>query len=133
MQSTIHPSKNMKPTKATTSPIKNSISPATAGRGFLLIVMACFGASLTVQAAPDGDVGNGSTAEGTLALSSQTSGSFNTAMGLQALYSNTTGGSNTATGLNALFSNTTASFNTANGVNALYSNTTGALQHGHGS
>src|ERR1700719_4765001 len=67
--------------------------------------------STIAQAASDGDVGNGSTAEGTLALSSQTSGSFNTAMGLQALFSNTTGFYNTGTGVNALYNNTGGAFN----------------------
>jgi hypothetical protein len=92
----------------------------------LLGLAAWLTLSAIAQAAtPDGDVGNGSTAEGTGALSSQTSGSYNTALGLQALFSNTTGGGNTGTGVNALFGNTTGGLNTANGVNALYSNANG--------
>src|SRR5260370_7751811 len=72
-------------------------------RCFVLIALTlgCLALSLVAQAAPDGDVGNGSTAEGTRALASQTSGSFNTALGLQALLSNTTASNNTAPGLTA--------------------------------
>jgi Chaperone of endosialidase len=99
-------------------------------RGFVVIALTlgCLALSLVAQAAAlDGDVGNGSTAEGTRALSSQTSGSYNTALGYQALLSNTTGSLNTATGLNALVFNTGGIYNTANGADALYSNTTGAF------
>ncbi|MFZ3377722.1 MAG: tail fiber domain-containing protein, partial [Chthoniobacterales bacterium] len=74
---------------------------------------------------PDGDVGNGNTAEGTVALARLTSGSYNTAMGLQALFNNTTGFYNTGTGVNALYSNTGGLYNTAQGGFALFSNTTG--------
>jgi hypothetical protein len=94
--------------------------------GFVLIALACFGFLMTAQAAPDGDVGNGSTAEGAGALSSLSSGLYNTALGLQTLFRNTSGGYNTATGVNALYSNTTGSYNTATGLDALYSNTTGS-------
>jgi Skp family chaperone for outer membrane proteins len=93
--------------------------------GCLLIALACFGFLMTAHAAPDGGVGNGSTAEGTGALSSLTSGSYNTAMGLQALFSNTTGIYNTGTGVNALYKNTGGAYNTADGGFALFSNTTG--------
>ena len=65
------------------------------------------------------------TANGYLALFSNTTGYYNTANGVQALYSNTTGYYNTANGYHALYSNTTGSYNTANGYRALYSNTTG--------
>jgi len=65
------------------------------------------------------------TANGYLALSSNTTGNRNTANGYQALYSNTTGSNNTANGVNALYSNTTGNSNTAYGVNALLYNTTG--------
>ncbi len=75
----------------------------------------------------DGDVGNGNTAEGTVALASLTSGSFNTALGLQALFSNTNGFYNTGTGVNALYNNTGGAYNTADGLDALYSNTTGLV------
>jgi trimeric autotransporter adhesin len=100
---------------------------SSCSRGFVLIALTlgCLALSLVAQAAPDGDVGHGSTAEGTGALSSQTSGSFNTALGLQALFSTTTGTYNTGTGVNALFSNTGGAYNTANGLDALYSNTSG--------
>src|SRR4030095_12860525 len=49
----------------------------------------------------------------------------NTANGALALSSNTTGFSNTATGRGALELNTTGYYNMANGAFALYSNTTG--------
>ena len=93
---------------------------------WLFIALAAWLTLSTIaQAAPDGDVGNGSTAEVTLALSSQTSGSYNTATGLQALFSNTTGFYNTGTGVNALYNNTGGAFNAADGAFALFSNTTG--------
>src|SRR5216683_5109852 len=95
-------------------------------RGFVLttLTLGCLAFSLAAQAATDGDVGNGSTAEGTRSL---TRGSNDTAMGFQALFSNTTGTSNTATGFNALVFNTSGSENTANGLDALFSNTTGSF------
>src|SRR5260370_35889115 len=69
----------------------------------LPLALGCLTLSPRVQAAPDGDVGNGNTAEGTRALASLTSaGSNNTAMGFQALFSNTTGTSTTATGFKPL-------------------------------
>jgi Chaperone of endosialidase len=93
----------------------------------LPLTLVCLTLSPRVQAASEGDLGNGNTAEGSGALSSLTSGHYNTAMGYQALLQNSSGGYNTATGLNALLSNTTASYNTANGADALYSNTTGSF------
>jgi trimeric autotransporter adhesin len=109
--------------KTATLAVRNLIRPATAGCGFLLaaVALAWFALSSTARAA-DGDVGNGSTAEGTAALARLTSGSYNTAMGLQALFSNTTGNNNTATGTAALYSNTTAGGNTAIGFQALQNN-----------
>jgi hypothetical protein len=65
------------------------------------------------------------TAFGTLALSSNTTGSGNTASGDLALVNNTTGSNNTASGFNALQNNTTGFNNTASGFNALVSNNTG--------
>jgi len=65
------------------------------------------------------------TANGSNALFSNTIGFYNTANGRSALYSNTTGNSNTANGITALYSNTTGYYNTANGYQALFSNTTG--------
>jgi len=77
------------------------------------------------RSSQDGDLGNGNTAEGTVALASLTSGSNNTAMGLQALFNTTTGFFNTGTGVNALYNNTGGLYNTAEGGFALFSNTTG--------
>jgi Chaperone of endosialidase len=68
---------------------------------------------------PDGGNANGNTAEGTLALFSNTTGNANTAIGVGALYKNTTGTGNTATGMAALGSNTTGFSNTAIGARAL--------------
>jgi hypothetical protein len=102
-----------------------------------------------VNPPPDGDYGNGNTAEGanalfhltsggantaigTDALFNDTSGSSNTAIGQFALLGNTTGDSNTATGLSALQNNTTGHANTATGVDALLSNTTGISNTANG-
>jgi hypothetical protein len=73
--------------------------------------------------APDGNDANGNTAQGTQALSSNTTGNANTAIGVGALYKNTTGTGNTATGMAALGSNTTGFGNTAIGARALLSAT----------
>ncbi|SRR6266480_1525957 len=74
---------------------------------------------------PDGSHDNGNTAEGTEALSSNTTGQANTAIGVGALYKNTTGVGNTAIGMAALGSNTIGFSNTAIGARALFLNTTG--------
>ena len=74
---------------------------------------------------PDGGYPGGSTAEGTDALLSLSTGVWNTALGFQALNHDTAGKNNTATGVRALFSDTGGSNNTATGVYALYSNITG--------
>jgi hypothetical protein len=58
------------------------------------------------------------TANGFMALFSNTTGMNNTANGLQTLRFNTTGNSNTANGVEALVFNTTGSANIANGVDA---------------
>ena len=65
------------------------------------------------------------TAVGTLALISNTSGCLNTAIGYAALRINTSGSRNTASGDSALSSNTTGFSNTANGYAALLFNTAG--------
>jgi hypothetical protein len=116
----------------TTLPLTNSISPATAGRGFLLITLAltCFALLPTVRAqlpspTPDGGYPNENTAEGDSALFSLTTGTGNTANGFEALNGNTAGSFNTANGAFALTSNTTGINSTANGAFALNSNTTG--------
>jgi hypothetical protein len=104
---------------------------------FTAIALACFALSPTVQAAPppgkgppDGDLGNGNTAEGNGALFSLTTGANNTAMGFDALYSLTSSNGNTALGDHALYTMTDAAkfglgVNTAIGANALQNNTTG--------
>jgi trimeric autotransporter adhesin len=73
-----------------------------------------------------------STATGTGALFSETTGSRNTADGYDALNQTTTGHSNTASGYRALFANTTGYFNTASSAFALYNNTTGTLNTASG-
>jgi hypothetical protein len=107
----------------------NSIgrSPLRLAFLFIPLALACFALSPMAQAvspAPDGGYANGTTAEGTNALFSLTTGFGNTANGYTALYRNTTGASNTATGYDALHSNNGTN-NTATGFNALGSNTTG--------
>jgi Chaperone of endosialidase len=90
---------------------------------------------------PDGGYANFTTAEGTNALLSLTSGPGNTGVGWSSLFSVTSGSlntgvgagtlalniadSNTATGALALFLNTTGANNTAIGDRALFSNTNG--------
>src|SRR6266513_2535471 len=108
----------------TTSPLTNSISPATAGRSFLLIpfVLVCLALSPMARAvlpAPDGGYASQNTAEGTDALFSLTTGANNTATGGSALHNNTSGNSNTATGFSALYNNTTGNFNTGIGQSTL--------------
>jgi hypothetical protein len=116
--------------------VRNSISPATAGRGFLLIplaiALAWFALSPTAKAQTcySNCDSNLNTANGGNTLGQNTTGKNNTAIGWSALANNTTGASNTATGVGALQSNTTINgvaggANTATGFNALFSNTTG--------
>ena len=117
------------------SSVQNSTGPATAGRAFVLIVLALvwFALSPTSRAQGyEGDVGNGNTVEGFQALLMRTSGNGNTAIGAGALQQNTTGSGNTATGDGALSQNTTADSNTATGVNALGLNTTGGANTANG-
>jgi hypothetical protein len=121
---------NLFRSKTTTPLVRESIS-SECFRGLFLIpfALAWFALSPTAQAQlsppPDGGYPNDTTAEGTDALFSLTTGPDNTAIGFDALFSNTTGDSNTATGSIALMSNTTGVRNTANGFAALNSNTTG--------
>ena len=108
------------------------------------LVLLCFGLLPTTQAvvpAPDGGYPNFTTAEGTNALQSLTSGTGNTGVGWRALFADTTASfntglgagalllnqadSNTAVGAVALLLNTTGTQNTAVGVGALSNNTTG--------
>ena len=109
----------------TQDPTKSS---NVANRSWALgIALAFFGLSLTTQARPlpDGDVGNGNTAEGNGALFNLTTGIQSTAVGLQALLNNTVGNLNTATGSQALSFNTTGNQNTGTGLGALHNNISG--------
>src|SRR5437773_243683 len=106
-------------------------------RGFLLILLALAWFAISpvarsVSPAPDGGYPNFSTAEGTDALFSLTTGTDNTAIGYDALYHNTTGNYNTATGYDALYNNTTGDYNTATGYYALFRNTTGYYNTANG-
>jgi hypothetical protein len=111
----------------------------------ITIALVCFGLLPRAQAVvppPDGGYPNFTTAEGTKALQSLTTGAANTAVGWFSLFGDTTGSfntgvgagtllfnngdSNTAVGVAALLSNTTGIRNTANGVSALINNTTGS-------
>jgi hypothetical protein len=76
--------------------------------------------------------GGDNTANGFLALSSNTTGFQNNAIGTYALYSNTTGWTNLAVGGRALYRNTTGNYNTANGSSALQDNTTGGSNTANG-
>ncbi len=104
----------------------------------LILALICFALLLEAHGAsppppkgpPDGDLGNGNTAEGTGALSKLTTGHNNTAMGFDALYSLTSSNGNTALGDHALYTMTDAAkfgfgVNTAIGANTLQNNTTG--------
>jgi hypothetical protein len=93
----------------------------------ILIGILCIGALPPAHAVvppPDGGYPNFTTAEGTNALQSLTTGAANTAVGWRALFSNEEGSFNTATGAGALLLNT-ANENTAFGAAALLFNTTG--------
>jgi hypothetical protein len=89
----------------------------------LMVGLFSFVSSEAASTPPDGGNANGNTAEGTQALSNNTTGNANTAIGVGALYKNTTGTGNTATGMAALGSNTTGFSNTAIGARALLSAT----------
>ncbi len=117
----------------------------------IVIGIVCIGVFPNAQAvspAPDGGYPGFTTAEGTKALQSLTTGSGNTAVGWYSLFSNaggsfntaigagtllaSTADENTATGAGALLSNTTGPGNTANGAFALFSNTTGGFNTANG-
>jgi hypothetical protein len=128
--------------------LKKSIGRSSSRLPLLLIslVFACF---VPLQRAhgvvppPDGGYPGFTTAEGTKALQSLTTGSANTAVGWYSLFTNTggsfntgvgagtlvlnNGDQNTATGAAALLLNTTGGFNTANGALALLNNTGGSF------
>jgi hypothetical protein len=124
------------PTPTTKSTVQSN-SRSLRQRYYLSVVFAltcsflCFTAD--ARPTPDGDQGNGNTAEGTGALASDTTGANNTADGFNALFKNMTGDANTATGAQALFNNTTASGNSAYGFLSLFNNTTGAANTALGS
>src|SRR6266581_1505795 len=103
---------------------RNTITIFTA----ILFGLSCFALPQRTQAvspAPDGGYPGGNTANGALALFSNTIGFFNTATGHSALQNNTTGAGNTAVGSGALIANTTGSVNTAIGVTSLSNNVSG--------
>ena len=92
-----------------------------------LFAFACFALSPTARAvvpAPDGGYPGFTTAEGTNALKSLTTGLGNTGVGWHSLFSNTTGHFNTGGGAGALALNN-ADNNTAVGANALVHNDSG--------
>ena len=94
----------------------------------IAFVLASFALSPTAQAVvppPDGGYPGFTTAEGTQALQSLTTGAGNTGVGFRALFSDTTGSFNTGLGAGALVLNQ-ADSNTAVGAVALLLNTTGA-------
>ena len=76
--------------------------------------------------------GSANTADGALALSSNTTGGFNTGIGYNALGQNTTGSENTANGAQALYGNTEGGANTATGSGALALNITGSENTANG-
>src|SRR5206468_3940837 len=117
----------------------------------ITLIVLCFALlplAPAVVPAPDGGYPGFTTAEGTKALFSLTTGSANTAVGWFTLFSDTTGSFNTATGAGtllfntadaitafgaaALLFNTTGINNTAVGAAALLSNTTGGFNTANG-
>jgi hypothetical protein len=91
---------------------------------FALICFALLPHAQAVVPAPDGGYPGFTTAEGTKALQSLTTGSANTAVGWFSLFSNAGGSFNTAAGGGTLLFNT-GDQNTAFGAAALLFNTTG--------
>jgi len=110
---------------------KEAESRAMKPNTYCLVVFALltyFAATLGVEAVvppPDGGYPSFTTAEGTKALQSLTTGSANTAVGWYSLFSNAAGSFNTATGAGSLLFNT-ADNNAAFGAAALLFNTGGA-------
>ncbi len=93
----------------------------------IVLLLACFALPQSVQGvvpAPDGGYPNFTTAEGTRALFSLTTGSANTAVGWYSLFSNAENSFNTAIGAGALLFNS-GDANTAVGAAALLFNTIG--------
>jgi hypothetical protein len=103
-------------------------SPSRLALFLIPLVFACVALSPIAQAVsppPDGGYPGFTTAEGTNALQSLTTGSANTAVGWRSLFSNAAGSFNTATGAGTLLLNT-GDQNTAFGAAALLLNTTGS-------
>src|SRR3954469_3823588 len=95
---------------------------------FIPVTLVCFTLFQNVQGVvppPDGGYPNFTTAEGTRALQSLTTGAANTAVGWFSLFTNAGASFNTATGAGSLLFNT-ADNNTAFGAAALLFNTTGS-------
>src|SRR5262249_31880370 len=118
---------------------------------FLVAVLTFASTSFAVDPPPDGDYGNGNTAEGLDALFSldvsnaynntalgfntlysHTSGSDNTACGFQALIFDSSGYGNAAFGSNALARNISGFLNAAVGFNSMFNNSTGSYNSGVG-
>src|SRR5689334_1410096 len=110
------------PTVLDQSPLRRVLLLAS----LVLIGFALLPRVQAVNPPPDGDYGNGNTAEGLDALFSLSGGlGNNTAIGTDALFSNTFGGNNTAIGAFSLLENTNGGGNTATGLSALRHNTLG--------
>jgi Chaperone of endosialidase len=116
--------------------MKPSIRLKTIPPLLITLTLHCFGLLPRAQAVvppPDGGYPNFTTAEGTKALQSLTTGSANNAaFGAAALLFNTGGTNNTAVGASALLHNTIAEENTATGAFALSSNTEGDFNTANG-
>ena len=76
--------------------------------------------------------GYNNAAIGSFAMQANTTGNRNVAVGAYSLYSNTTSDSNTASGNRSMFDNTTGSNNAAYGTNSLENNTTGGTNTASG-
>ena len=108
---------------STLSIFPNDFRPA---RSVILTAMAFAIVAITnAKQPPDGDQGNGNTAEGTGALQNLLTGLQNTADGQQALFNLTTGNFNSAVGAQALSFTSIANQNTAMGYSALHNNISG--------
>jgi len=99
--------------------MKTKIRSVLSGIAFTSLLVIALTAEAVIPP-PDGGYPNFTTAEGTKALQSLTTGAANTAVGWLSLFSNADGSFNTATGAGALLFNT-ADENTAFGAAALLS------------
>ena len=89
--------------------------------------------ALGSEALKSNTTGYFNTATGASTLKANTTGIHNTALGGSALKSNTTGGYNTASGSSAMIQNLSGSYNTAIGNESLFWNTTGSYNTSTGS